>query len=424
MLLRNLCLYDPAAGIDGQQVSLLVQEGKIAAVLPPDTPHTDEAEMDLSGLCAAPGLVDMHVHLREPGGTHKEDILSGCRAAAAGGVTSLLCMPNTIPCADSAGVISYVLERAEQADARVYPVGAVTYELAGEQMTDFAALKKAGAIAVSDDGRPDEDPALMQAALQSARDNGMLLLAHCEKMALAGGGLVHEGHASQILGVKGMPRQAEFLSVAEAIEAAEKTGCAVHICHVSCAESVQILRAAQARGVRVTAETCPQYYSLTEKEVLGRDADYRMNPPLRERSDVLAVKEGLKDGTIAVLATDHAPHSVQEKADFDKAPNGVIGMETALAAAITYLVRTGEMTMGQVIERMSAFPAKLMGLPAGTLAAGSAADIVIFDPNVSFTVDPQRLHGKSRNAVYKGKTLFGQVEYTLLGGKIVYKRGE
>lgn len=424
MLLRDLCLYDPSAGINGTHVSLRIQNGKIAAILAVDAPADGEPEMDMQGLCAAPGLVDLHVHLREPGATHKEDILSGCRAAAAGGVTSLLCMPNTVPAADTPGVIEYVLEKAKQADAKVYPVGAVTYELNGERLTDFAALKQAGAVAVSDDGRPDEDPELMRTALQTAKENGMLLLAHCEKMALAGGGLVHEGHASRLLGVKGMPRQAEFLSIAEAIEAAEETDCAVHICHVSTEESVQIIAKAQQRGIKVTAETCPQYYSLTEREVLGRDADYRMNPPLREHRDVQAIKQGLKQGVLSVLATDHAPHAVQEKADFDKAPNGVIGMETALAAAITYLVRTGELSLYQVIEKMSTTPARLLGLPAGSLQVGCAADIVIFDPDTAWTVDPNKMHGKSKNAVYKGKTLYGQVVYTLLDGKIVYKKGE
>lgn len=380
-------------------------------------------EINAEGLSAAPGLVDMHVHLRDPGFTEKEDILSGCRAAAAGGVTSLLCMPNTNPVLDSGKAIKYVLDKAKTSSANVYAAGTVTKGLRGDKLSDLCELKKAGAVAVSDDGRPVVSTETMARAIKAAPEIGLKVLAHCEDMYLSAGGKINEGAVSKLLGIKGVPAAAEECGTAREVMLAASYGVPIHICHVSTAKSVEMIRTAKKHGIKVTCETAPHYFALTEKELLKQDADYRMSPPLRTESDRMAVIEGLEDGTIDAIATDHAPHTPEEKSDFLTAPNGVIGMETSLAAGITFLVKPGYITLDKLIWLMSFSPARILGINAGTLSIGSPADIVLFDPEKEWTVDVSKLHGKSRNAVFKGRKLKGKVKMTVCRGEIVYKDG-
>lgn len=405
---------------DGPEGDILIENGRVAAIGGSITCEGIE-QMEAEGLVAAPGLVDMHVHLRDPGFTEKEDVLSGCRAAAAGGVTSLVCMPNTRPALDSAETIRYVLEKAEQADARVFVAGAITKGLQGVELCNFEELKEAGAVAVSDDGRPVEDASLMAKAMKKAAKLGLRVLSHCEVLSLSVGGKLNEGRISAQLGVKGVPSSAEECATAREIALAAAYGVPVHICHVSTRNSVAMIRDAKRRGVPITAETAPHYFALTEDELLRKDADYRMSPPLRTEEDRLAVIEGLRDGTIDAIATDHAPHTPEEKSDFMSAPNGAVGMETSLAAGITCLVKPGILSMNRLLELMSSAPARLLGLEAGELKTGVPADLILFDPEERWTVDPARLHGKSRNAVFKGRELTGRVKLTVCRGKIVYR---
>lgn len=417
VLIKGATVVSPADGLNGA-LDILIRDGKIAAVGADLT--ADGEVIDAAGLYAIPGLVDMHVHLRDPGQTAKEDILTGCRAAAAGGVTSLLAMPNTNPTTDSPETVRYILDKAKDADARVYVAASITKGLKSEEPTDLAALKAAGALGLSDDGRPVENTKYLSDAMKQAPALGMTVVAHCEDLFLADGGKINEGAVSRALGVKGIPAAAEDCGTAREIALAAAEDVPVHICHVSTRTSVALVRDAKRRGVKVTAETAPHYFSLTEQELLKRDADYRMNPPLRTEADVRAIIEGLADGTLDCIATDHAPHTPQEKADFEKAPNGSIGMETSLAVGVTYLVKTGILPFETLVEKMSVNPAKLLGIPAGTLAVGAPADIALVDLQEEWTVDPERLHGKSKNTPFKGKTLTGRVRRTLLGGKTVF----
>lgn len=417
LLVKNAYVVSPADGFDGQ-LDILISDGKIASV---GKDISAEAEViDASGLYAVPGMVDMHVHLRDPGQTQKEDILTGCRAAAAGGVTSLLCMPNTKPVTDDPETVKYILNKAKDADARVYVAASITKGLKSEEPTDLDALKAAGAIGLSDDGRPVENTKLLSDAMKRAPELGMKVVAHCEDLFLADGGKINEGEVSRQLGVKGIPAAAEDCGTAREIALAAAENVPVHICHVSTATSVALVRDAKRRGVKVTAETAPHYFSLTENELLKRDADYRMNPPLRTEADVAAIIEGLQDGTLDCIATDHAPHTPQDKADFEKAPNGSIGMETSLAAGVTFLVKTGLLTFEELVRKMSVDPAKILGIDAGTLRKGAPADIALIDLNEEWTVDPEKLHGKSKNTPFKGMTLTGRVKKTILGGRVVF----
>ena len=417
LLIKSARVIDPSQNLD-KISDIYIEDGKISAIGAFDT--ADEV-IDGSGLIAAPGLVDMHVHLRDPGQTHKEDILTGCNAAAAGGVTSLLAMPNTNPTIDNAETVKYILDKAQGASAKVYVAASITKGLKSEEATDLDEMKSAGAVALSDDGRPVENTQMLINAMRRAPELGMKIVAHCENLPIANGGIMNEGEVSRQLGVKGIPDSAEDCGTQREIAYADAFGVPVHICHVSTKNSVRMIREAKARGVKVTAETAPHYFSLTDQELLKRDADYRMNPPLRRREDVLEIIKGLQDGTLDAIATDHAPHAPEEKADFEKAPNGSIGMETSLSVGITYLVKTGLLTVNQLIEKMSANPAKILGLNAGTLKSGAPADIVLFDPDEAYVVNVEKLHGKSKNTPFKGLKLCGRVKYTLLDGKVVFK---
>lgn len=418
LLIKNATVVSPADGIN-EQLDILVRDGVISQL--GKNLSADCIAIDAEGLYAIPGLVDMHVHLRDPGQTHKEDIITGCNAAAAGGVTSLLAMPNTNPTTDSTETVKYILDKAKNAKANVYVAASITKGLKSLEPTDLDELKSAGAIALSDDGRPVENTKFLSDAMKKAPELGMRVVAHCEDLFLADGGKINEGEVSQKLGVKGIPASAEDCGTAREIALAAALDAPVHICHVSTKTSVALIRDAKARGVKVTAETAPHYFSLTEKELLRGDADYRMNPPLRTKADVEEIITGLLDGTLDAVATDHAPHTPEEKADFVKAPNGSIGMETSLAVGITYLVKTGIMSFEQLIEKMSVNPAKILGINAGTLSVGAPADIAIVDIDEVWTVDTEKLHGKSKNTPFKGRTLCGKVKKTILGGNIVFE---
>ena len=415
VVIKNATIVNIDEEIHGDIVmrdGVFVRVGGNAVAEPEDT--VVEAE----GLCAFPGLVDMHVHLRDPGQTHKEDILSGCAAAAAGGVTSLVCMPNTSPAVDSAETVAYIVNKAKATGIHVYPAAAITFGLSGSGCCDYEALKKAGAAALSDDGRPVEDDGMLLNALREGERLGLPVLCHCEDLTQAAGGKVHEGRASRLLGVKGMSSASEYADIERTISLAESVGARVHICHVSTKESIDVIRRAKARGVKVTCETAPHYFIYTCEKVLGRDADYRMNPPLREEADRLAVIDGLLDGTIDAIATDHAPHSPEEKADFVKAPNGVIGMETSLASTLTFL--RDQLSLPEIARLMSFHPARILGIPGGEIKIGAPADLTLVNLSEKWIVDPTRLHGRSRNAVFKGEELTGRVKATYCGGKRVF----
>lgn len=419
LLLKRARIIDPAQDMDFTG-DIFIKDGKIDELGEDLFSRVDEADeiLDANGLIAAPGLVDMHVHLRDPGQTRKEDVFSGCRAAAAGGVTSLLAMPNTVPAMDSPEAVRALLKKAETADAAVYTAVCITKGLEGKELTDLAALREAGAVALSDDGKPVLDTACLLEALKRAPELGMTVTAHCEDPAYVGRGLMNEGGVSKELGAAGIPAAAEDCGTAREIAAAASVGAPVHICHVSTRGSVALIRDAKRRGVKVTAETCPHYLLLTEEALRARDADYRMNPPLRTEEDRQALLEGLRDGTLDAISTDHAPHTPEEKADFFTAPNGSIGMETSLAAALTAL--HGILSLEEIIGKMSWNPARILGIPAGTLKPGANADIVLFDPDLKWTVDENALHGKSKNTPFKGMTLSGRVLATVFHGRKVF----
>ena len=418
-LFVNARIVSPADGLDFTG-SLRVADGNIAAVGWALEPQPGDAILDAGGKVLLPGLVDMHVHLRDPGFTHKEDILTGCEAAAAGGVTTVACMPNTKPVTDSAEVVRYILDKAAGAKARVCPVAAITRGLAGEELTDMVSLKAAGAAAVSDDGKPGPSARLMRAGMERAEGAGLLTISHCEDLDLIHGGIMHLGSVSRELGVPGMDRASEDSVTARELALAESAGTRIHIAHVSTAGAAAFIRAAKARGVRATCETAPHYFLLTHELLRSRDADYRMNPPLREPADLEAMKEAILDGTIDCIVTDHAPHTAAEKTDFEKAPNGVVGLETSFAASYTGLVKTGLISLGRLVELMSVNPARILGVPGGHIRPGDPADLVLMDLGRTWTVEPSMLHSKSKNTVFKGMELTGKAVCTLCGGKIVY----
>ena len=421
LLIQKGRLVDPVGGIGGI-MDILIEDGKLA-VIGSDLREQDAQIIDARGLPVCAGLVDMHVHLREPGLEYKEDITTGTAAAARGGITSIACMPNTKPAVDSPEQVRYVLRRAaESCGVRVWPIGAVTVGEKGETLTDGQALKEAGAVALSDDGMPIQNANLMRDALIRAKRLGLTILSHCEDADMVRNYAVNEGRVSRALDLPGRPAIAEELMVMRDAMLSEETGAAVHICHISTAGSVDIVRQFKKKGVHITCETCPQYFSLTEDEVLTQGTMARVNPPLRTRQDVEAVIAGLKDGTIDAIATDHAPHSAQEKAKpLAEAPSGMVGLETSLGATLTALYHTGEMDLSDILKKMTFNPACILGIPKGRLSLGGEADFTIFDPNETWTVDPEQFASKGRNTPFAGRELKGKVKYTIVGGKIVYE---
>lgn len=425
MLIANARILDPSCEPPVDFIGDILIEGdriiKVGSNLAQTKIAQGAQHIDASGLCAAPGFLDIHVHLRDPGFTHKEDIITGCKAAAAGGVTGVCCMPNTKPVTDSEEVLSYILDKAKDADARVYPIASITKGMLGQELNDIAALHACGAVAVSDDGRPVENGGMMLKALKEAYKAGVPVISHCEDLTIIDGGIINEGRISKELGVKGMDRASEDSITAREIVLAESSDTAIHIAHVSTKGSVQLIREAKARGVKVTCETAPHYMMMTDELLLSYNANFRMNPPLREHEDCEAIVEGVLDGTIDAIVTDHAPHAAEEKANFLKAPNGIVGLETSFAAACTVLVHQCGMSLLDLVKLMSTNPANLLRLPGGTLREGSLADIVLFDPDRSWTVDAEKLHSKSKNTPFDGLELTGRVVRTILGGKTVFE---
>ena len=400
---------------------LYLEDGRIAEIAPQIDRPADQV-IAADGLTAMPALFDMHVHFRDPGLTHKEDILTGCAAALAGGFTGVACMPNTKPPIDNPETVQYIQERAAHTGVSVYPVGCITKGMQGQALCDYEALQASGVRAISDDGRPVEDGALLGEALQASVKNGLLVISHCEELKLIDGGIMHLGRVSRELGVKGMDRRSEDSMTAREIRLAEAAGAHIHIAHVSTAGSVELIRQAKARGVAVSCETCPHYFLLTDEKLRARDADFRMNPPLREEADRLAVLEGLCDGTIDCIVTDHAPHTAAEKADFLTAPNGVVGLETSLAATLSGLYHSGKLSLAAIERLMSENPRRLLGLPVERVETGAPANLILVDLNEIWTVDPDALHSRSHNTVFKGMDLWGRVHYTISCGRIRFQK--
>ena len=422
LLLKGARLVDPSQGLDAVG-DLLVVDGKVAAIGGTIAGPDDARVVDCSGQVVAPGMIDVHVHLREPGREDVETVASGAHAAAAGGFTGVCAMPNTKPVTDNQATVGFVKRQGEAAGfARVYPYGAISLGMQGETLAEFGEMVAAGAVAVSDDGRPVENSHLMRTALEYSQTFGIPVVEHCEVMALAEGGSMNEGIVSARLGLKGIPAEAEEIDVARCILLAKLTGGHVHLCHLSTKGSVDLVRWGKDQGVNVTAEVCSHHISLTEDAVEGFNTNAKMNPPLRTRRDVEALQAGLKDGTIDLLVTDHAPHHYDEKErEFADAPNGIVGLETALGVNITWLVETGILTIPQLVDRMACLPAKVFHLPGGTLAKGSLADITVFDPRREWVVDPSKFKSKGRNTPYGGRQLRGLATCTIVGGRVVHE---
>ncbi len=419
LLVKGGILLDPLTGeMAGKDV--LVSGGKIAGTGRDLSPGNAVEVLDATGKYVVPGLIDMHVHLREPGYEAKETILTGTRAAVRGGFTSVACMPNTNPVADTAALIKYILHRAgEEGAAHVFPVGSITRGSKGQELAEMGDMRKAGAVAFSDDGMPVADAGLMRRAMQYARMLGVPIISHCEELELSSGGSMHEGYMSTVLGLKGIPASSEEVMVAREILLAGETGCRVHIAHVSTAGSVRLVREAKSRGVPVTAEVTPHHFTLTDEAVAGYNTSTKVNPPLRTAADVAAIKEGLADGTIDVIATDHAPHTVEEKdVEYDRAPFGLVGLETAVGLVWTGLVETGVLTPLQAITKMTLNPARVLNIPRGALEPGAIADITIIDPDLTWTVDANLFESKGRNTPFHGMTLKGRACATVTGGRV------
>lgn len=404
-----------------KKCDILVDGDKIAKI----SENIDMAgvkTIDASELHVFPGLIDMHVHLREPGYEYKEDIASGSAAAVHGGFTQICCMPNTNPVCDNAAVVGYIVARGKEVGlCKVRPIGAITVGEKGEQLAEIGKMKDAGAVAISDDGRPVSDARVMRLAMEYASDFGLICLSHCEDKSLVDGGVVNEGYNSTLAGLKGIPRAAEEIMIAREIILAETLQKRAHICHVSTKGGVQLLREAKARGVAISAETCPHYFTLTDDIVLSYDANTKVNPPVREKEDVEAIKEGLRDGTLDCIVTDHAPHHVDEKSvEYNLAAFGISGIETSFALSYTNLVRGGVLTLEQLSERMSTAPARILNLEGGELKEGGVADIMLADLNEKYVVDSKKFVSKGKNTPFDGTEVYGRVKYTIVDGKIKY----
>jgi dihydroorotase len=422
LLIHGGLVVDPAQKLSDAR-DVLVEDGKITALEPFGTiPAAGRRVIDARGLAVTSGLIDMHVHLREPGEEYKENIASGALAAVKGGFTAVACMPNTKPVNDTASVTRFILDQARLAGlARVYPVGAISMGSRGEALSEYGDQKEAGAVAVSDDGQPVMSSLLMRRALEYARTFGLPVISHCEDLDLRGQGVMHEGRISLELGLKGIPAAVEEVMIFRDLALTQLTGAHLHVAHVSAFGSVALIRQAKDAGLTVTAETAPHYFSLTDEAVKGYNTDAKVNPPLRTARDVEAVKEGLKDGTLDVIACDHAPHSTLEKdLEFQAAAFGLIGLETSLGLSLK-LVHDGVLTLSQLVERMSVSPARILGVPGGTLAVGSPADITVIDLNREWTVDASKFASKSRNCPFNGWTLQGRAVVTIVGGQVVWE---
>ncbi len=415
ILFKNVRIVDAGTDTIGD---VLVKDGVIAEV----GNVSEAADRVIEGngkLVVMPSLFDMHVHFRDPGFTHKEDVLTGCAAALAGGVSGVVCMPNTKPPIDSRETVDYIVSKAEPTGVSVYPAGCVTKGMLGKELYDHSSI---GVRIISDDGRPVENAELLRQAMLESNKNGILIASHCEDLNIINGGIVNDGEVSAELGLKGMNRASEDSITAREIAVAMSADARIHICHVSTVGSLDFIREAKARGVKVTCETCPHYFMYTDEKIRSLDADYRMNPPLRTEADRAAVEKAVLDGTIDCIVTDHAPHAAEEKADFCKAPNGVVGLETSLAAMLTHFYHTGKLSLSRISEMMAEKPRELLGLPVTKLEKGAKADLILVDTEKEWVVEPEKLHSKSHNTVFKGEKFKGQNLMTITDGIIRFER--
>lgn len=415
ILFKNVRIVDAENDTVGD---VLVKDGVIAEV--GNVSETADRVIEGNGkLVVMPSLFDMHVHFRDPGFTHKEDVLTGCAAALAGGVSGVVCMPNTKPPIDSRETVDYIVSKAEPTGVSVYPAGCVTKGMLGKELYDHSSI---GVRIISDDGRPVENAELLRQAMLESNKNGILIASHCEDLNIINGGIVNDGEVSAELGLKGMNRASEDSITAREIAVAMSADARIHICHVSTVGSLDFIREAKARGVKVTCETCPHYFMYTDEKIRSLDADYRMNPPLRTEADRAAVEKAVLDGTIDCIVTDHAPHAAEEKADFYKAPNGVVGLETSLAAMLTHFYHTGKLSLSRISGMMAEKPRKLLGLPVTKVEKGAKADLILVDTEKEWVVEPEKLHSKSHNTVFKGEKFKGQNLMTITDGIIRFER--
>ena len=423
LVIRNGRVIDPASGLDAVR-DVYLEAGRVAAVGENlDVPSIAEV-FDASGMIVAPGFIDMHVHLREPGFEYAESIETGARAAAAGGFTSVCCMPNTLPVNDSATVTSYIIERAKQKSVvNVYPIGAITKGSMGEELASIGAMVKAGAVAISDDGRPVMNSRVMRRAMELAKGHGIPVIDHCEDLNLSAGGDMHEGEISVRRGLRGIPAAAEDVMVARDILLAELTGARYHVAHISTHHAVAMVAFAKKRGIKVSCEATPHHFVLADCDTVAYDSNFKMKPPLRGKQDVSAVLEGLVDGTVEVIATDHAPHAGSEKMqEFERCPFGITGLETAIGITLEQLVHPGKLTLRKMIELYTTGPARVLGLDRGTLTVGAHADVTLFDTATQWTYDVNKTQSKSKNSPFHGHTYTGGPVATIVSGRIVWRR--
>lgn len=405
-----------------EKTNILIEEGMVISTnAAPDIENSNV--IDASGLYVLPGLVDAHCHLRDPGYEYKEDIVSGTKSAARGGFTSIACMPNTKPPVDNAAVVRYIIEKAQKDGCvNVFPIGAITKGLEGIELSEMGIMQEAGIVAVSDDGRPVMNGDIMKKALIYAAQFDLPVISHCEDLNLTDGGSMNEGLTSTILGLRGIPTSSEDVMVAREILLSEYTKVPVHIAHVSTKASVELIRQAKNRGIKVTAETCPHYFTLTEEACHNYNTNAKMNPPLRSQEDLEAVIEGLKDDTLDIIATDHAPHHFDEKnVEFEKASNGIVGFETALALSYTQLVKKGHLTLQQMLDKLTVNPAKMLKIDKGTIECGKAADMILVDFDNEYQVDVSKFASKGKNSPFDGFNVKGRVMMTMVGGKVAYE---
>jgi len=425
LLLKNGLLVDPSQNIY-EKMDILVDKEKVIELGKDILASSDMEVIDVSEKIVAPGFIDMHVHFREPGFEHKETILTGCQAAARGGFTGVACMPNTNPVVDSEGIVELILARAKKYGlTNVYPIACITKGQEGKELTEFAILKECGAIALSDDGKSVENSGVMRRALDYAKMLDLLIISHCEDKSLAGSGVMHEGLVSTQLGLAGIPAAAEEIIIDRDIRLAELTKSRIHIAHVSTAGGVETVRSAKKRGIKVTSEVTPHHFTLTDEVVKDYDTHTKVYPPLRTKEDIEALINGLKDGTIDCIATDHAPHAREEKeVEYDYAPPGISGLETAVPLAWQYLYLTGHLNLNLLISSMSTRPAKILGLDRGSLQVGKTADITVIDPQLTKKVNPEEFYTLGKNTPFKGWELKGWPVLTIKDGKIIMKKGE
>jgi len=420
LLIRNGRLIDPASGLD-RTSDVLVEDGRIAS-LTPGLPANGAQTLDAAGLIVAPGFIDIHVHLREPGIEHAETIESGARAAAAGGFTSICCMPNSIPVNDNATVTSFIVERARRsAVVNVFPIGAITRDSAGEQLAEIGAMKEAGAVAVSDDGQPVMNSRVMRRAMEYAGSFGLTVIDHCEDLNLSAGGDIHEGATSTRLGLRGIPACSEEVMVARDILLSQATGARLHVAHISTRNSVAMVRQARAVGLPVTCETTPHHFCLSDQDLAPYDSNYKMKPPLRDPADRDSLLEAIADGVVDAIATDHAPHTGSIKMqEFENCPFGITGLETALGLTLEALVHSGRISLVQMVRLFTTGPAGVLGLDRGTLAPGAPADITIFSTDREWTFDVNQSQSKSKNTPFHLRRFRGGPVVTIVGGRVVW----